>query len=846
MTHYTLASRRYRALVSFITVFVLAVVGVLGLNTYISSQFQSDAVEITLAGRQLMLSQRIVKSLQNVARAEQSGADVNPAIAELQSAFLLFDSTLNGFHQGGETIDGDGRSVTLRPVSVTDARTAIDDGQLLWSQYRLTLLPLIEGQNEPLQLLANATADLTESNAELLAQMNDLSAALEASGAEPFMITLVNDLGRLTQEMAKLLYEVAIAQQSNQSVNPYLTGLDLSISTFDESLLALDQGGQINDVHGQQLIVEPLEDDTARQIIDETRLIWAPVRDSLQALLESDSTILTNLGTAINAAYNNNLEMLELMGNLTQALKADSERRSSLLRLIQIVGIAIALLMFGVIVFHFLKQLGRSDSELNLARAETESILQTVNNGLFLLDPDFVIGSQYSDSLRDMLNVAEPSGKNLIDILRPIVTAKTLETAREFIELLFGDRVNEDLVNDLNPLHEVEVLFTDGDIENHVRHLKFSFKRVRQDDRITHLLVQVNDVTERIELQRHLKTSQEKSQHQFNMLMQVLHVEPPILRSFLGYSEKSLNQINDILEERAIGTEQNSAKLDRIARTMHSIKGDAAALGLGIFENEAHEFEDLLEVIRNKKHTSGKDFLPLTIKLNEFLGQIESLKTLLLRLNAMHQPAAANERTLEPVEDSDPIERSLQQLAARVASDEGKTVQLDIDGISQIPQSVAKSCSDILVQLTRNAIVHGIESEDYRLENGKTAHGNLTINVSRDVVSGVVISCRDDGCGLSTRRIASAAIETGLITREQTSEMLPNQIIGLIFRPGFTTASGTGKHAGRGAGMDVVAATIKQLNGKISVKSVVGQFCEFIIRLPNPDTASHPRQASGA
>lgn len=164
------------------------------------------------------------------------------------------------------------------------------------------------------------------------------------------------------------------------------------------------------------------------------------------------------------------------------------------------------------------------------------------------------------------------------------------------------------------------------------------------------------------------------------------------------------------------------------------------------------------------------------------------------------------------------------------ARDTGKQIMLDVHGAdTELDKSVVEKLADPLLHLVRNAIDHGIEPGELRLEHGKPATGLVKLNAYHDSGS-VVIEISDDGGGLNTERIRAKAIERGLIDAEQV--LSEHDIHNLIFEPGFSTADQVTNLSGRGVGMDVVKKSITALRGSIDAYSEPRLGTRFVLRLP--------------
>jgi two-component system chemotaxis sensor kinase CheA len=622
---------------------------------------------------------------------------------------------------------------------------------------------------------------------------------------------------------------------------------------------------------------DDLRDDLAKLEKD-----WAAYRKALEPVAkfqgvpfsdsESSGTRLNSKGqklsqqvtAAIAAARKQTPALVASTGRLVTALEAESARFSSYLRLLMLAALVITAVL-GNAVLYFVFARRREAGRLADAQQQTDDILRTVKDGLFLLDPQHRLGSAHSTSLKKLFKRDAISGLTFEDLLRPLVPDKTLNTAMKFVDVLWSERTKENLVKSINPLQEVEVSFDNGIGGHETRWLEFDFHRVRRDGKLTALLVSVNDVTQRVQLARELAESREKAQSQLDTLLGVLHLDPQQLRSFLDDSDAAMKMINAILREPAREEGAFRRKLDSIFRQIHAIKGESSALGLGTVEVRAHEFEDALKELRERGSLSGGDFLPLVVKLDELFTHLGSIRDLVARLATLNLGgdfagrAGADDRSLDSPQDTysdavkaapapapasppsaataeaDPVTGTLAQLVDRVAQDRGKQARLDATGLASVPADYRRAVKDIAVQIVRNAVVHGIEAPDFRERAGKPAAGVVKVEFRPEGPQGYRLVIEDDGAGLSPRRIRETAVKRGLLTTEEAARLESKQLMALLFRPGFSTAEETDENAGRGVGMNVVAETVKELKGRIAVATGEGRYTRFTIVLPPAD-----------
>jgi len=159
-----------------------------------------------------------------------------------------------------------------------------------------------------------------------------------------------------------------------------------------------------------------------------------------------------------------------------------------------------------------------------------------------------------------------------------------------------------------------------------------------------------------------------------------------------------------------------------------------------------------------------------------------------------------------------------------------KHVNVKMSGEStELDKTVLEKIGDPIVHLIRNAIDHGIEAPAQRRAAGKNETGTIFLNAFHRG-GNIIIEIKDDGSGLNRSKIRDKAVKHGLINAGDSID--DQQVIDLIFHPGFSTAEVVSDVSGRGVGMDVVRKNIKALGGTIDVKSQEGTGTSFVIKLP--------------
>lgn len=161
----------------------------------------------------------------------------------------------------------------------------------------------------------------------------------------------------------------------------------------------------------------------------------------------------------------------------------------------------------------------------------------------------------------------------------------------------------------------------------------------------------------------------------------------------------------------------------------------------------------------------------------------------------------------------------------------GKDVRLVLEGSEiTLDRSILEEIGDPLLHLLRNAVDHGVEPPAERRAAGKPAQGSLVLRAARERAA-VVIDVEDDGRGVARADVLARARREGLVD-DAVAELRDDELLRLLSRPGFTTASVVSGMSGRGVGMDVAVSRVRGLGGSVALTSTPGRGTRFRMRLP--------------
>lgn len=605
---------------------------------------------------------------------------------------------------------------------------------------------------------------------------------------------------------------------------------------FEAAITSLEGRNPVAALGGAALL-EVSADAVAR-----LRQAWTPAGKEIQDLLALSDPSAEGVARVYSRFDGQLGPIRQELAAVTGEHMASVEGRLSGVIWTLLLGSIALLLAAAWLLRALLGQLKRERDQLDRRALEAESILGAIGDGLLLVDRAYTIGDQYSEATEQIFNRKELGGLNLFGLIQGLVTEKTLSTAKDYLDLLFGERVNEKLVQDLNPLDVVEFHFDNGRGGFESKYLGFRFKRVFVAGELSHLLVTVTDITRRVAVEKELREQQEKTQAQMDMLVELLHVDPDTLSSFLPRAQQMLLDVNQILKEPVRDSGEYKSKLDQIFRLVHGLKGEAGVIELKSFQNGAHELEALLTEMRARPNLGGNDFLTFTIKLEELFTQLDAVRVLLGRLAQLRQAfeAQAQAQQRRPKTGEQPAVRAaqpslvdmLETVVQQIAARQGKRVRVSAQGLedSAIPARYQPTLREILVQLARNAVVHGIETPRLRINRAKPEIGQIVV-VFKRTDDGYELLFRDDGAGIDTGALKAAAQRSGVRTRQQLAAMSENDAMALIFEPSLSTSAQVDEDSGRGVGLDLVRHRVSELDGQLRLATATGKGTQFKVLL---------------
>jgi CheY-like chemotaxis protein/signal transduction histidine kinase len=316
-----------------------------------------------------------------------------------------------------------------------------------------------------------------------------------------------------------------------------------------------------------------------------------------------------------------------------------------------------------------------------------------------------------------------------------------------------------------------------------------------------------------------------------------LEEEQDRLRLFLDNLLNQVQNLSDVgsrmqdlyertLLEGALLASRNSGGTIGYGRVKGENQGNSAMTG----ELDALEIDRFTDF-----HLLSQEMIELIVRVRESASDIQFVvdetdqvtRSLRQATNQL-QEGMTKSRMVPFSQTADRLPRAIRNISLKL----DKQAKLKVEGGDVlIDKMILEHLNSPMTHLVNNAITHGIESPQERMDKGKPALGTISV---RAFLQGnqTVITVSDDGAGIDADRVKRKAIEKGLIGDREAEHLSPQEVYELLFHPGFSTKDQADDFAGRGVGLDVVRTGLIDVCGTVTIDSVLGKGTTFTIRLP--------------
>ena len=489
-------------------------------------------------------------------------------------------------------------------------------------------------------------------------------------------------------------------------------------------------------------------------------------------------------------------------------------------------------------------------SEVRAANQVLAAMVNCLGQGFVMFGPDFKCHPTYSLACETMFET-NPARKPIYEVLG--LKADQVADFRGWAETLFQEPI---------PFSDLARFGPQQFLGTHQRHIKIDYHPVRDDQgAVVGIVVVGTDKTQEILAGQEA----ERNRAYANMILKLSKNRG----QFLTFIQEAQQMVRDLKLE--VAKKDENPSLDYIFRVMHTLKGCAAVFSISEIQELAHKYESRLQEL---KDLSTLDQSVFNTELVDYAEQIESALNRFLAENKtlIGEAGMAGERAIEVsvkklrdfskrfLDGKDPaahkafsktfLEEPIElffahvdEIVGPIATRQGKEIfpVKIVGGDLRINSDHYSELFQVLVHAFRNAVDHGLEVPERRVEAAKQPRGQITLEFARESRSGIPglsIKVIDDGFGIDPE-----------VIREKLKSKLPDksfdgesdeQVIYHIFDSGFSTRTEVTDISGRGIGMDAIRSVVLEMGGALTLKSQVRIGTELWIWVPDQSQESNP------
>ncbi len=492
------------------------------------------------------------------------------------------------------------------------------------------------------------------------------------------------------------------------------------------------------------------------------------------------------------------------------------------------------------------KMVEERTAQVNQANRMLKAIMNSLGQGFLVFDEEGLCGDIYTKACETILE-SNPQGQRITEVLK-LQEADT-DQFKMWAKAAFSESLPFESMKDLAP---TQFSSSTG------KHVTLDYYPIRnEEESISNLVLVATDRTAEFEANLALEREREHAR----MVIKLV-TNKDQFQDFMSSLDKNISETKELL----VHSRPESLDHEKAFRLLHTIEGEAGAFAALEIRKVAREAQEALEPYKWEEAAKYSDTF---IRLGECLKKLEQAKLNFLEQNqpifealgfGREQVLEVPKKNIEqfwdllkkskvsPVLSTAFVDRFLktpfQQMLKHyndvlktIAEAEGKKIApIEFQGEVRVFKDQFSELAGVLVHAFRNAADHGVETPDLRLERGKPEEAKIVVRFeefSKEAGLWFRISITDDGGGIDPAVIRKKAKEK--IAGLDVESLSDEEVLQVIFHPGFSSREGIGEFSGRGVGMDAVLTEAKRLGGKAFVTSQKGKGTKLVVEVPLED-----------
>jgi len=505
-------------------------------------------------------------------------------------------------------------------------------------------------------------------------------------------------------------------------------------------------------------------------------------------------------------------------------------------------------------------------AQLTQKTSDINALLQNMKLGVSTVIPGNRIHPEYSNYLRTIFRIDDLAGKDLVESL--FGNSSLGVDAKDQISVALSAILGEDaMMFDLNShllAQEMQITLENG--KRQIVQMDWN-PILGVDGNVEKVLLITQDVTHL----RELEANAAQQKDELDIIAKILKVSTGKFNDFVASAEAFIAENRRLLQAT---NRRDPEVIAALFRNMHTIKGNARTYDFTHVTNAAHQAEQTYDQLRKddsapwkvdaierelqsvaeaparyvhvNEHTLGRKGRAADLFTDRgiFVAK-DQLRTLRIMAGALTRESP--EKDLMALKDTidhlgfvslERIVSGAGDALSSVASELHKpTPRLEIsNGAIAFNNQFAETLKSCCMHLFRNSLDHGIEAPAARRFAKKPEQGTIRV-IGTETNDHIEIRIEDDGRGLPLHLLLQKGRASGAFSGDQVPSR--DEIAGLIFRSGLSTAAEVTQVSGRGVGMDAVRTFLAErgANIKIALEPATGTELgftpfAFIIHVP--------------
>ncbi len=529
--------------------------------------------------------------------------------------------------------------------------------------------------------------------------------------------------------------------------------------------------------------------------------------------------------------------------------------------------------------------------ELADAKQEVSDILDNMRQAIFTVNAQGTINSELSAHTRELFGDVPIAGQSVLNLLqiKEEHDPETFSRMRFWVSNIVGADELQWVLAEGEPPRTLEYQRPGNNNATERRSLELEYAPIMKGGAVDKVMVIAKDVTKVHELEAEVARKESEHQASLERIAELVDLDPELFETFLTESVAILEQCDEAVSalERAPA---DRGGVDALFRYMHTLKGNARIFKITTVQNAAHAVEEHIQELRSGQRQvtpeSVSELRSNVARLRGLLRDFERLGRKVLRGSVDVGDDAgkrratvarvAETRILEVRKAYKELSRVLASAESRVPEDVvrlhealGRVVQaltfmptgdlfgrmrkmvLDlaaelekrVDDLTtagdeiEVDVKVLDKMRDVMLHALRNSVDHGIETPAERRAVGKPEKAKISIKCAWEQNTGsdrksLIFEIVDDGAGIDIERVKAKAYEQRLFSEQELATLGAPEVMQILFRPGFSLARRVTTVSGRGVGLDVIAATMKELRGEARLTSERGRGTTLLLKIP--------------